>query len=77
MRSYLPLIPEDFITHMNGLAVYVKQGIPFAWDLSLDKSIDSYLCFDWLYLTQLLTCFSSVDELLCLCAQFLILFYLT
>ena len=34
---------------MNGLAVYVKEGLPFAWDLSLDKSADSYLCF-WLAL---------------------------
>ena len=76
MRSYLPLIPKDFSTHMNGLAVYVKEGLPFAWDLSLEKSADSYV-FDWLYLTQCLTSFSSIDHLLRLCVQFLILFYLT
>ena len=30
---------------MHGLAVYVKEGLPFAWDLSLENSSDSYLCF--------------------------------
>ena len=30
---------------MHGLAVYIKKGLPFAWDLSLDNSADSYLCF--------------------------------
>ena len=33
--------------------------------------------FDWLYFTQCLTSFSSIDHLLQLCAQFLILFHLT
>ena len=30
---------------MHGLAVYVKELIPFAWDLSLENSADSYICF--------------------------------
>ena len=30
---------------MHGLAVYVKEGLPFAWDLSLENSPNSYLCF--------------------------------
>ena len=30
---------------MHGLAVYVKEGLPFAQDLSLENSSDSYLCF--------------------------------
>ena len=30
---------------MHGLAVYVKEGLPFAWDLSLENSADFYLCF--------------------------------
>ena len=30
---------------MHGLAVYVKEGLPFAQDLSLENSADSYLCF--------------------------------
>ena len=35
----------DSSTHMHGLAVYVKEGLPFARDLSLENSADSYLCF--------------------------------
>ena len=31
---------------MHGLAIYVKEGIPLAQDLFLEKSLaDSYLCF--------------------------------
>ena len=30
---------------MHGLAVYVKEGFPFAWDLSSENSEDSYSCF--------------------------------
>ena len=30
---------------MHGLAVYVKEGLPFARDLSLENSTDSYVCF--------------------------------
>ena len=45
VRGYLPLIRKDSITHMHGLAVYVKEGLPFARDLSLENSADSYLCF--------------------------------
>ena len=29
----------------HDLAVYVKEGLQFAWDLSLENSPDSYLCF--------------------------------
>ena len=28
---------------MHGLVVYVKEGLPFAWDVSLENSEDSYL----------------------------------
>ena len=47
VRGYLPLIRKDSITHMHGLVVYVKEGLPFARDLYLENSADSYLCF-WL-----------------------------
>ena len=43
VRGYLPLIQKDSITHMHGLGVYVKKELPFAWDLSLEKSTDFYL----------------------------------
>ena len=45
VRGYLPLIRKDSSTCMHGLAVCVKEGLPFAQDLSLDNSADSYLCF--------------------------------
>ena len=45
MRGYLPLIQKDCSTHMHGLTVCVKEGLPFARDLSLENSPDSYLCF--------------------------------
>ena len=45
VRGYLPLIRKDASTHMHGLVVYVKEGLPFGWDLSLENSSDSYLCF--------------------------------
>ena len=76
VRGYLPLIRKDSSTHMHGLAVYVKEGLPFARDLSLENSSDSYV-FDWVYFTQCLTSFSSIDYLLQLCPRFLILFHLT
>ena len=44
-RGYLFLIWKVSITHMHGLAVYVKEEPPFARDLSLESSADSYLCF--------------------------------
>ena len=53
---------KDSTTHMNGLAVYVKQGLLFAWDLSLERYVDI---------------FYSEDHFLCLYARFFILFYLT
>ena len=45
MRVYLLLIRKESSTHMHVLAVYVKEGLPFAQDLSLEDSADSYLCF--------------------------------
>ena len=43
--GYLPLIRKDSSTHMHGLAVYVKEGLTFAQELSLENSADYYLCF--------------------------------
>ena len=61
---------------MHGLAVYVKEGPPFAWDLSLESSEDSYLCFRLALLHSVTYFFSSVDHLLHRYIQFLILFHL-
>ena len=45
VRGYIPLIRKDSSTHMHGVTVYVKGGVLFARDLSLENSADSYLCF--------------------------------
>ena len=45
VRGYLPFIRKDSSTHMHCLAVYVKEGLPFARDLLLENSTDSYLGF--------------------------------
>ena len=37
VRDYLPLVQKDSSTHMHGLVVYVKDGLPFGWDLSLEN----------------------------------------
>ena len=43
VRGYLPLIRKDSSTHMHGLAVYIKEGLPFARDLSEENFADSYV----------------------------------
>ena len=70
MRKY-------FITHMQGLAVHVKEGLLFARDLSEETLQILTYVFDWLYYTQCITSFSSIDHRLCRYARFLILFHLT
>ena len=74
MGDYLPLIRKDSGTHMHGLAVYVKEGLPFARDLSPENSAHSYLCFRLALLHSVLL-FSSIGHLLRLCVRFLILFH--
>ena len=68
VRGYLPLIRKDSSTHMHGLAVYVKEGLPFAQHLSLENSADSCLCF-WLALLHTVSYFfflyQSLSSSLC------------
>ena len=45
VRGYLLLIRKDSTTPMHGLTFYVKEGLPFARDFSLENSDDSCLCF--------------------------------
>ena len=52
-RGYLPLIRMDSVTHMRGLAVYLKEEILFAWDLPLENTADSHLCFRLILLQSL------------------------
>ena len=70
VRDYLPLIRKNSIIHMHGLAVYVKEGLPFALVLSLENSADSYLCFRPALLHSVLLLFFSIDHLFHLYARF-------
>ena len=45
VRGYLPLIQKDSNTHVDSFPVYVKEGLSFAQDVSLENSADSCLCF--------------------------------
>ena len=63
------LIWVDSSTHIHGLAVYLKEGLPFAWDLSLENSADSYLCFQLALLHSLYSFFflyQSPSSTLCM-----------
>ena len=70
VRDYLPLIRKYCITPMHGLAVYVKEVLPFAQNLSLENSADSYLCFRLALLRSVSCFFSSIGHLLHRYAQF-------
>ena len=61
---------------MHGLAVYVKEGLLPAWDLSLEKSVNFYLFFLLVLLHSVSYFFSFIDHLLCLYTWFLMLFHL-
>ena len=53
---------------MHGLAVYVKEELPFAWDLSLENSANSYLCFQVALLhsvSYLFLLYGSLSSSLC------------
>ena len=45
VRVYLSLIRKGSTTNMHGLAVYVKEELRFARDVSLENSAYSYICF--------------------------------
>ena len=75
VRGYLPLIWKDSCTHMHSLTFYMKKGLPFPQDLSLEKPSYSYLCFQLaLYFTQCLTSFSSINHFFIFVLGFLFYF---
>ena len=45
VKGYLPLIRKDSSTHMHGLGVFVKEGLPLAREISLETLGESYMCF--------------------------------
>ena len=53
---------------MHGLAVYVKEGLPLARDLSLENSADSYLGFQLvlLHLVSYFSVYRSPSSFLCI-----------
>ena len=59
VRGYLPLIRNDSVTRVHGLSVYMNEGLPFAQNLSLESSANSYLSFR-------LTLLDSASYLICL-----------
>ena len=76
-RGYIPLIRKDSISYMHGLAVYVKEGLPLARDLSLKNSAGSYLCFRLTFLHSVSCVFFLYRSLFRRYARVLILFQLT
>lgn len=65
---YFPLISKDYETHIHSIAVFVKEGRPYAscfYHKNLLKS-----------LTRFMSC-CSFDHHSLLCTHFLILFHLT
>ena len=77
VRGYLPLFQKDSSTHMHVLQFMLKKDFllhrTYIWKT---QQILTYV-FTWLYSTQCLTFFPSINHLLHLCTQFLILFHLT
>ena len=61
---------------MHDIAVYVKEGLPLAQDLSLENYLSSCLFFTGFTSPSIIS-FSSIDHLCILYAWFLILFHLT
>ena len=79
VTGYFPLIWKNSVAHMYGLTDYVKEGLPLAWNLSVQNYVLMILTyvFNLLYYSQCLTSFSSINNFLCLYVWFLILIYLT
>ena len=73
-RGYIDLIQKDSVTHINGLALYLKKGYPFAKDLSQKKlckflfmtvftySVSYFFFFYQLPFSSLFTIFNAVSS---------------
>ena len=71
MTGDLLLIQKYSSTHMHDRAVYLKEGVSFAQDLSLENSADSYLCFELALLHSMsYFCFLYRSPSLSLCWAF-------
>ena len=72
-RVYLPLIWKYSVTHMHGLAVYLKEELPF----SLENSQNSGICFWQAAFHSVSYLFSSINQHRLLRPQFLSQFHPT
>ena len=61
VRVYLHLIQKHSSPHIHGFAVYVKEGLPLARDVSLENSTDFYLCFRLALIHAVSYFFSSIS----------------
>ena len=51
VTGYLPLIRKNSITHIQGLAVYVKHRIPFEREFSLENSKELLMLSTYTYVS--------------------------
>ena len=70
LNDSIDSIRKDSVTHIHGLAVYVKEGPPIARDLSLENSMDSYLYFRLALLHSVSYFFFLYQSPLSLCMLF-------
>ena len=74
LKGYVPWIWKDSITYMHGLAIHVKEELPFPWDLSLENSclyfqlVLLHSASDFCFLYQLPSClwmvFDSISSII-------------
>ena len=76
VRGYLPIIQKGFQHSYAWSCSLCERRTFFCRRLISRKLCRFLLMMDWLYFTQCLTSFSSIDCLLCRCARFLFLFRL-
>ena len=60
---------KEYITQIHSLVLYVKEGLTFAWDSSLENSEYSYLCFQLALFCSVFYFFSIYQSMpSCLCS---------
>ena len=77
VTGYLSLIRKDSATHMDGLAVYLKEGLSFCMGPISWKLFRFSFMFSTGFTSLSVLFFSSIYYLFCLYARFLMLFFLT
>ena len=65
LKNNLPLIRKNTVTDMDGLAVYLKEGLPFIRDLSLGNSADYIFVFERVYFIQFFLFYRLSSSSLC------------